>query len=290
MHHSSESIRRKFNRSAEGGYNQYAEVQRDMADWLAQSLDTVKLPCDEAASEWLEIGCGTGFLSEKLLSRPCASLTALDLSPGMLRQAEARVQAFYRYPNRERSRPRIRFLLADVETWAPSAEPLSYDIIASGACFQWLKRPRETLRSLGGLLRSGGWLAFTTFGPETFRELHESFEEAHRLSGLQSEHHGLTLKPADAWLTCLSEAGFIDMECERVVRRKTYPSVVDFLHAVKAVGAGASEANASNGLGRRRLFADMIRTYDSRFRQGDGVAVTYDLLLFRARSAFTGPS
>jgi malonyl-CoA O-methyltransferase len=42
----------------------------------------------------LEIGCGTGFLSEALLARlPAASLTATDIAPAMLERARQRLGA-----------------------------------------------------------------------------------------------------------------------------------------------------------------------------------------------------
>lgn len=49
------------------------------------------------------------------------------------------------------------------------------------------------------------------------------------------------------------------------------------LHAVKAVGANASE-DKSAGLGRRRLLLAMMDYYERTYGGEHGVRVTYDLL------------
>ncbi|MCR2805208.1 malonyl-ACP O-methyltransferase BioC [Paenibacillus soyae] len=272
-------IRRQFNRSAEGAYDANAHVQRLMAEWLDRSLQQEVNSVGDFKPDILEIGCGTGNLTERLLHGwPWSSLTALDLAPAMLQAAETRVAAVCA----NSSAARVRFLLEDVEAWAPGAPSASLDLIVSSACFQWLRRPKETLGELRRLLRPGGLLAFTTFGPGTFRELHESFGRAYRAAGMEPRRHGLSFPSAEQWQSLLQANGFENVQLQQTTQVELHFSVRAFLQSVKAVGASVSEASASPGIGSRRLFERMFEHYEEAYRVQGGIQATYELLLIHA--------
>ncbi|KEQ27843.1 malonyl-ACP O-methyltransferase BioC [Paenibacillus tyrfis] len=282
MEHRLLSIRRRFDRSARASYDAHARVQRVMANKLGRSLARRKERAGETRPHLLEIGCGTGLLTEILLRDwPDAFITALDIAPAMLEAAEQRIRSKAASADANQ-RLSVSFHLADAEAWAAQAEPLSFDVIVSSACFQWLGRPQETLRHLRRLLRPGGLLAFTTFGPETFHELHESFAAVYRSCGLEPQRHGLSFLSAGEWRTLLQHAGFAEVREESTIRTEGYASVSEFLHSVKATGASVSAADASRGLGWRSLFAGMFREYEKRFPAPEGIAATYQLLLLQA--------
>ncbi|MDU0203242.1 MULTISPECIES: malonyl-ACP O-methyltransferase BioC [Paenibacillus] len=280
---SSMEIERQFNRSSAGSYDEHANVQKMMAEQLAEALgvlDVTRKSTPARVGSILEIGCGTGIVTSGLVEKyPIASITALDLAPGMLRAAEQRVRG---------SQPAdrdIRFIHGDVEKWSATAPPASFDLIVSGACFQWLQQPKQTLQHLRRLLRPGGVLVFTTFGPTTFYELHESFMEAYRQNGQQPQRHGLTFQSGAGWREMLVDSGFTHTHIheDRLLHVETYPTPKDFLHAVKAMGASTSEAAVAPGIGRRRLFVDMYKAYVTKFSVLGGVSATYELLMMQAK-------
>ena len=272
------AIRRQFNRSAAGSYDSHAHVQRSMADRLAKQLRAAADQGESSKLHIAEIGCGTGTLTEMLVNDwPGASITAIDLAPAMLEAAEQRVRA-----SNESGSSRVRFLHADAEKWATDAPAQSFDLIVSNACFQWLSRPRETLGNLRRLLRAEGLLVFATFGPDTFRELHEAFHEVYRAGGMEPQRHGLSYLSTTEWQSLLEEADFSTIRCERVVQTEKYASAREFLHSVKAVGASTSEAAARPGLSLRQLFTGMYKEYENKFSIPGGVAATYDLLFIQA--------
>ncbi|WNR44936.1 malonyl-ACP O-methyltransferase BioC [Paenibacillus roseipurpureus] len=289
MTDSQTAIQRQFDRSAAGAYDAHAHVQRSMANALLQSLKG-RLPASGVrTSDILEIGCGTGYVTEKLLTEltepPPASITAVDLAPAMLAAAQQRIQrvSAQRGDLAEQSKTQVQFLLEDVELWAANAAPASFDIIISNACFQWLRDPQRTLVSLRRLLRPGGVIAFSTFGPETFHELHQAFAKAYCANGLTPQRHGKSFPSGDAWDRLLQAAGFSDRAFEQWLHVEEHASVSDFLHAVKAVGASTSEASPSRGLGSRRLFTQMYGHYEQAFSSPKGIRATYEVYLFLAQ-------
>ncbi|WP_419874681.1 malonyl-ACP O-methyltransferase BioC [Candidatus Pristimantibacillus sp. PTI5] len=279
------AIQRQFNRSSAGSYDAHALVQRNMANRLAESLQEGEFGVGKDWSDILEIGCGTGALTERLVNDwSAASITALDIAPAMIKAAEQRL--LMNTPNQSGNSQvapiRVSFLQADVETWAPDAPRASFDLIVSSACFQWLSDPKQTLGHLRRMLRAGGMLVFATFGPDTFHELHTSFDDAYLATGMQPQRHGLSFRPAEQWDSLLRETGFSNLRYEHSIQTEKYDSVRDFLFSVKAMGASASEAVSKSGLNSRRLFANMYKAYEEQFGLDGGIAASYELLFIHA--------
>ena len=97
-----------------------------------------------AGSTALEIGCGTGQLTEGLARRGLR-VTAIDLGPALI--------------DRARRRPGcadISFQVTAFEDLA--AADASFDLIISAAAFHWID-PQVAFGKSARLLRPGGWLA-----------------------------------------------------------------------------------------------------------------------------------
>ncbi|MGG1636083.1 malonyl-ACP O-methyltransferase BioC [Paenibacillus sp. NRS-1760] len=277
-------IRRQFNRRA-NSYDAHAHVQRMMSDQLAKAFIEWKNKRNIAIPNILEIGCGTGTLTEILVNEwPSASITALDIAPAMIKLAEQRVLSneAKRDGIIKNTSDHISFIQADVEVWAEDAQESSYDLIVSNACFQWLSNPRQTLGHLRRMLRPGGLLLFTTFGPATFCEMHYAFNEAYRASAVEPQRHGLWFLSTNEWSILLKQSGFSSIQSESFIQIEKYASARDFLHSVKAMGASTSEANTTRGLSSRRLFANMYKEYEEKFSIQGGVAASYELLMIQA--------
>lgn len=91
-----------------------------------------------------DLGCGAGEIARLMAERwPGANVFGLDSSREMLEKAKA-------------APSRVRWIEADVKTWAPSEPP---DLLFSNAAFHWVDRHDELFPRLLGFLRPGGWLA-----------------------------------------------------------------------------------------------------------------------------------
>ena len=95
-------------------------------------------------SEVLEVGCGTGQLTQRL-ARYALDLTAIDIGPSMIAAARRRLAG-----------PAVSFQVVSFEDFA--APDASFDLIASGTAFHWVD-PEVKFSKSARLLRVGGWLA-----------------------------------------------------------------------------------------------------------------------------------
>ena len=136
--------------------------QRTLFDTVAQLYEASRLgyPGDivafavataavGAGGAVLEVGCGTGQLTERLA---CFGfrLTAIDLGPSMISAARRRLDG-----------SAVSFEVASFEDFA--APEASFDLIISGTAFHWVD-PEVMFRKPARLLRPGGWLALLETG------------------------------------------------------------------------------------------------------------------------------
>ncbi|WP_078500738.1 malonyl-ACP O-methyltransferase BioC [Paenibacillus selenitireducens] len=278
-----ERVRRNFNRYAEQ-YDHYAVVQRWMGDELLRHI--MAAPMQRPPRRILEVGCGTGAVTLQLLHQyPEAHLTVLDLSDRMIEETRKRIT-----PG---DQARMTCLARDAESWAKEQEAImheaipmqekGYDLIVSNATFQWFNHPAETCQALVKLLEPNGVMAFATFGPQTFHELHDSFARAEQELSLTPTPHGQSYLDERAWHDIFtdhegpaSEGLFHWKESLYVME---YPQVEDFLYSVKRVGAGNAVQRSWQMSTSRALFRAMGEQYRQNYAasSGTGIQVTYDV-------------
>lgn len=92
----------------------------------------------------LDVACGTGVLFPDYLARQVESITAVDISPEMVKIAAAK------YPGEN-----ITVLCADVEHWEPGK---LFDCIMVYNAFPHFPDPENLIRTLSALLNEGGTL------------------------------------------------------------------------------------------------------------------------------------
>jgi ubiquinone/menaquinone biosynthesis C-methylase UbiE len=136
--------------------------QRTLFDGVAELYDESRLgyPSDivdfmlatagvGAGSDVLEVGCGTGQLTQSLASHGFR-LTAIDIGASMVGVAQRRLHG-----------SDISFQVASFEDFV--AADASLDLIVSATAFHWID-PEVKFRKPARLLRQGGWLALLETG------------------------------------------------------------------------------------------------------------------------------
>lgn len=157
---SSKSIAETFSEAAEQ-YHQKAEIQQKVANGLISSL----LPWKDTlpAGDILEVGCGTGFLSEQIIKEfPDRQKLITDLAPGMLSFCEDQLS------KKGLTDDQTQFALLNVDEISES-EP-RYSLIVSNFAAQWFKDTSIGLENLSKLLVPGGLLLCAFPGNHTFEE------------------------------------------------------------------------------------------------------------------------
>lgn len=233
-------------------YDRRARVQRIVAEGLAARIALLDLP---AAPRVLEIGCGTGFLTQALIDRGVGGTwTVTDMAPAMIERCRARVG----------EGPGRRFALLDGEHGTPGQGP--FDLICSSLALQWFDDAPAALARMREWLAPGGRGMVTTLGPGSFAE----WRSAHEAEGLAPGTPDFP--PVEAFAALGPES----LDVERHVER--HEDARAFLRALKAIGAGTAAAR------HRPLPPAALRRVMARFEDA-GSAVTYEVVTCHFRRA-----
>lgn len=241
------ALRRAFHEAA-ASYDGAAVLQREVGGRLMERFDLIRLVPERV----LDVGAGTGATTRELMRRwPKARFVAVDIAPAML--PIARRRAPWRRP--------LRCLGADVEALPFAGD--SFDVVFSNLTLQWVVDLDSAFREVQRVLRPGGVFMFSSFGPDTLRELRAAWSEADGYSHVNRfiDMHDV----GDALARARLGEPVMDMEMITM----TYDRVRALMHDLKAIGAHNVTAGRGRGLtGRGRLRA-MEAAYE-RFRGGDG--------------------
>jgi malonyl-CoA O-methyltransferase len=238
--------RRNFEQAAER-YDDVAVLQREIADRLLERLDYMRLEPERV----LDLGAGTGYAVDALHRRyRKARVIALDFAHGMLLQARRR--------GRWLRRPLC--ICGDAES-LPLADG-AVDLIVSNAAFQWCNDLDRAFAECLRVLRPGGLLMFTTFGPDTLKELRQAWAQVDGAS-----HVSPFLDMHDVG-DALMRARFADpvMDTERMTL--TYAAVLDLMQDLKILGASNATSDRPRGLTGRTRLAALDAAYESHRREG----------------------
>lgn len=248
-------IRRAFGRAA-ARYDATAVLQREIGDRLLERLDYVRLDPRTV----LDLGTGTGRLAQALLRRyRGARVVGLDIALPMLAEARRR-GGWFRRP---------ALVCGDMER-LPFAND-SADLILSSLTLQWCQDARAVFAEFARVLRPGGALFFTTFGPDTLKELRQSWAEVDDRPHVAdfADMHDL----GDALLAAGLAQPVMDRE-DLVLTYRDLPALLRDIRDIGAHNAAAGRPRGLTGKGRWRAFTE---AYERRRRDGV-LPATYEVL------------
>lgn len=260
-------IRRAFSRSA-AGYDAAAALQHEVEKRLMESLDyfTLRRGQDAAApSVVLDVGCGPAHAAAAMRKRwPKAQVVALDLALPMLR--EAKKQSGWWKP--------FQRVCADLRA-LPLAEG-TVDVLFCNLSLQWVDDLSAAFNGFRRVLKPGGLLVCSTFGPETLQELRDAFAHADAVP------HVSPFPQIAQFGDALMMAGFRDPVLDRDRFTLTYDDLPALMRELRAMGATNALQHRRHTLTGRARFTAAARAYEP-LRRADGkLPSTWDVIYAHA--------
>jgi malonyl-CoA O-methyltransferase len=241
------AVARAFDR-ASGSYDAAAALQDRVRRELLGRLEELKVQ----PATVLDLGAGTGHGSRALKKRyPQAMVVAADIAPGMLDCA------------RRQSRWLRRFERVCADAYTLPFRDGAFDLVFSSLMLQWCDDLDAVFGEIARVLKPGGLLLFSTFGPGTLSELREAWGASDDAS-----NHVNHFFDAHALGSALMYAQLAEpvLDVDRIVTG--YPDALTLMRELKAIGAHNVTQGRSRGLtGRRRLEA-MTHAYEALRRDG----------------------
>jgi len=253
-------VRRAFSRAARS-YDAAAGLQHAIEAQLLESLDYLEARKPEVV---LDLGCGPATAAVAMQRRwPKARVLALDLALPMLRESVARERW---HPLRRQ----VQRVCADVRA-LPLAEG-SVDVVFSNLCLQWIEDLPAVLAGFRRVLRPGGLLLVSTFGPDTLHELRDAFAE------VDAAPHVSPFAGIAQFGDALMAAGFRDPVLDRDDTVTWYRDLPELMRALRAMGAtNALQARRQTLTGKAR-FARAAQAYAGHCGQDGRLPATWETI------------
>jgi malonyl-CoA O-methyltransferase len=241
-------IRRAFSRSA-GSYDAAAALQHEVEKRLLESLDYLGQRVPRVV---LDVGSGPAHAAAAMRRRwPRAQVVALDLALPMLRLAKKR-SGWWKPLHR---------VCADARA-LPIADGTA-DVLFTNLCLQWVDDLPAVFAGFRRVLRPGGLLLCSTFGPDTLIELRDAFAQA------DSVPHVSRFPAIAQFGDALMLSGFRDPVLDRDRFTLTYPDLPALMRELRAMGATNALQSRRRTLTGRARFAAASAAYET-LRGADG--------------------
>lgn len=255
-------LRRSFEQAADS-YDAAAILQHEVCNRMLDRLDYIKI--DPAAI--LDAGSGTGNALNGLLARhPGKPLIALDIALAMLERGRGRLRWWQSVPG---LRPPLHALCADLEQ-LPLANA-SIGLVWSNLALQWVNDLPQTFKEMHRILAPGGLLMFSTFGPDTLKELRSAYRDT---DGRTHVNRFIDMHDIGDMLT---HGGFADpvMDMERFTL--TYDDVRAVMRDLKSIGAHNVTQGRPGSLSGKSLLRRVEQGYEA-FRRDGKLPATFEVV------------
>ncbi len=212
---------------AQPTYDSVATIQQQVAIDLVQRLPSLTL------KSILDLGCGTGFITDNLLRQyPNAHYHLLDLSEQMISGCQHKYQ----------DQQGMTFTTANMDHYAYPKT----DLIISNLAVQWSQDLRSLLQTL---LNQSSYVAFTTLMQGTFQE----WEDLLRINGISSP---LLPLPSAQDLSQLCRNLNQDSQVMSKDYQLTFPTISAFILYLRNLGA-----TTGKGIQDKAKFKALIQSH-----------------------------
>ena len=267
-------VRRAADRAATR-YAAHAEVEREIGRRMLERLDYVRIE-----PTWIvDLGAGPDMATAALAERyRDAGIVNVDFSEAMLRVADA-------------ERGRLRFMLPQFKAlFGGGRNPrrvcanAAHLPIAAGRAqlawsnllLPWCNDPPAVIAEMHRVLEVGGLAMFTTFGPDTLKELRAAFDDGRTHTQRFIDMHDIG--------DMLVHAGFADPVVDMEMLTLEYESLDRLLGDLRRSGAGNAMQDRARGLTGKSAWQAM-RTRVETGRRNGKLPVTLEVVYGHAWKA-----
>jgi len=261
-------------------YDGVAALQRTVGKALLNAINAESL-----SGTLLDLGCGTGFLTANLSasqvggvsstlnlegclengtqSVPYITVIALDIALPMLQVTRTKLA----------DTPNVGYVCADAEQLPLAGQIV--DGVFSNLALQWCINLDVVFTDIKRVLKPGGRLVFSTFGPQTLQELKAAWADV-------DDYNHVNEFYSEQQLThFLQLAGYTEIKIETRLYRSSYGSVLALMKELKHIGAHNMIAGRNKNITTKTQMQRMIAAYE-RHRTGDRIPATYEVIMVTA--------
>ncbi|MGE4169432.1 MAG: methyltransferase domain-containing protein [Candidatus Margulisiibacteriota bacterium] len=208
----------------------------------------------QTATALVDLGCGTGRHTVSLANHfPKAKVLGVDASPNMITYAQD-----------HHAHDRVTYQLGVAPYWMSFQ---THDGVFSNAVLQWVEDLEKTIDWLQeAVLKPGGVLAASLFGPRTFHEWGAVLEQ----QGIPASWISASRFPTQKTLSGLLK-NWTSAECSTQTFTKTFGSTRELLVYIRMLGA---KETVSMGLWTPRFLEQLDSVFNEKFGE---VRVTFDI-------------
>ena len=249
-------VAENFNAAAQA-YDSIAVLQHTVAHRVLERLDLIKI----SPATILDIGSGTGRAA-KLLARRYkgARIFQTDLAYSMLRHAKLNDRRFF---------TRQLFVCADAE--AMPYQSGVFDMVYSNLMLQWCNDVDVVFREIQRSTKEEGLFIFSSFGPDTLKELKQSF------SGVDQDVHVNDFLDMHDLGDALLQAGFENPVMETEYFTLTYDDAISVFRELNKLGAGNTNTGRRRTLMGKGRLQKAIDNYEA-YRLDGRIPATFEVV------------
>jgi malonyl-CoA O-methyltransferase len=262
-------VRASFNRAA-NTYDAAAVLQKQVREEMLSRLDLVKI----APQAILDAGCGTGHGSFGLQKRfRSAQVYSLDIALNMLQQAQLQRPFLQKILNKQ------QLLCADIESLPIASN--SMDLAWSNLALQWCNDLDAAFAEVARVLQPESLFVFSTFGPDTLKELRAATSNGHTHVSRFIDMHDI----GDALIRAGFSTPVLDVEHYTL----TYDDVKGVMKDLKNIGAHNATQGRARGLQGKGFLSNLTQQYEQ-FRANNKLPATFEVVYGHAWKAVSARS
>jgi malonyl-CoA O-methyltransferase len=258
---SRDQVRISFAKAATS-YNDAAIVQKEI---LIRLLDKLKALQQDQVDVLLDVGSGTGLASELLREHyGNNSYYAIDFALPMLAWAKNENKVNYQYA-----------VCGEVESLP--FQDNSLDIIFSASTFQWCNDVGAAFQESCRVLKDQGLLLFSSFGPDTLKELRYCFAQ------VDNHPHVSSFIDMQSLGDGLLASGFESPVMESEIITVEYSDPMHLLKDLQDTGATNHLEQRARGLMTRKRLNEVVQEYKKLVLPNGKYPASYEVLYGHGR-------